>query len=169
MHQKRQTRKLLSALNYSGIGCAQYLVNEETGETSFLEINPRIAGNHALPEYAGMELGWFNYERVIHSTVSDQKFEARSGIRYSWLTGDLMGAKVAFLRGEIDAPTLIKWCLQAFATAARTDLHIVFSIRDPYPAIRGLWNVIPRIARWRSREVAPGENTIYSREKQRYS
>ncbi len=162
-----QTGKLLKALNYSGIGCAQFLVNVETGETSFLEINPRIAGNHALPEHAGLDLGWFNFERIVHNRICRRQVRAAAGLRYCWSTGDLMGAKVAFLRKEIGLPALLAWSARAVMTAIRSDLHMVFSLRDPRPAIRGVWNLVPRIARWRTREISPGESTIYSTEEQR--
>ena len=48
--------RLIGALGYTGVGCAQFLVDEATGSVSFLEINPRIAGNHAVPEAAGLGL-----------------------------------------------------------------------------------------------------------------
>ncbi|MEM9331286.1 MAG: hypothetical protein AAGA53_08155 [Pseudomonadota bacterium] len=161
-----QTRRLVTALGYDGIGCAQFLVNETTGATSFLEINPRIAGNHALPEYAGLDLGWFNFQRVVNKRISRRKISAPSGIRYCWTTGDLMGAKVAFLRKEIGLLTLFAWSIRALISGARSDLHMVFSFKDPYPAITGLWRLIPRIFRWRQSAISPGENTIYTHHQQ---
>lgn len=54
-HLARYTQSFATALSYNGIGCAQYLV-DSNGETNFLEINPRIDGNHAVGERAGLEL-----------------------------------------------------------------------------------------------------------------
>ena len=161
-----QTRKLVEALDYNGIGCAQFLVNQETGETSFLEINPRVAGNHALPEYAGLDLGWFNFQRVVNKRDSRRKITARPGIRYCWVTGDLMGAKVAYLRKEIGVSSLFAWTARVALSIARSELHMVFSLKDPYPAFRGLWNLMPRILRRQRSDVSPGENTIYTHQQQ---
>lgn len=158
----RQTQKLLNALDYTGIGCAQFLADQESGDTSFLEINPRIAGNHALPELAGLKLGWFNFERIVYNKVSPDVIMAPEGLRYCWLTGDLMGAKVSFIRREIGVSSLFGWVTRAIFASLKADLHMVFSYRDPYPAIKGMWALVPRIARWRSPVNHPGENTIYS-------
>ena len=164
-----QTSKILVSLNYSGIGCAQFLVNDATGKTSFLEINPRIAGNHALPEHAGLDLGWFNFERVVSGIEDETQIMAPSGIRYCWTSGDLMGAKVAYLRGEIGLPGFLIWLGKAMSTAVRADLHMVFSFKDPMPAIRGILNLIPRLARWRKPITSPGENTIYTSNQKRHT
>ncbi|MEM7214179.1 MAG: ATP-grasp domain-containing protein [Pseudomonadota bacterium] len=157
-----QTKTLLEALDYNGIGCAQFLVNQETGESSFLEINPRIAGNHALPEYKGLDLGWFNFERVFNERVDAKEVIATGGQRYCWTTGDLMGAKVAYLRKEIGLVTLIGWLIKAAVTAVRSDVHMVFDRKDPNPAIQGLWKAVPRIARWRKPLTQTDNNTDYS-------
>ena len=162
-----QTKKLVTALNYSGIGCAQFLVNGETGNSSFLEINPRIAGNHALPEYAGLDLGWFNFERVVHKRINRKIVTAKGGLRYCWTSGDLMGARIAFRRKEIGFLSLLTWINKAIWTIVRSDLHMVFSVRDPYPAIRGLWNVVPRITRWPKPATVKLKDKTYSNKQRR--
>jgi len=155
-----QTKRLLEALNYDGIGCAQFLVNADSGNSSFLEINPRIAGNHALPEYAGLGLGDFMLDAMLRNSVDEAPENGRAGIRYCWTSGDLMGLKVAYLRGEINLSEAITWFARAVRAGVRSDVHMVFSWRDPMPALRALWNVFPRIARWKTPVVNPGENTI---------
>ena len=133
-----------------------------------MEINPRIAGNHALPEYAGLDLAWFNFNRVVHNRIDKKVRSAPAGIRFCWTYGDLMGAKATYLRGEISFGAFITWLSGAIATALRSDVHMVFDKRDPYPAIRGLWNLFPRIARWRKPSTTEiGESTIYAREQER--
>lgn len=161
-----QTKNLLTALNYSGIGCAQFLVDQNTGETSFLEINPRIAGNHALPEFAGLDLTGFNFNRILLGEEDHREIIAGGGLRYCWTTGDLMGAKVAFLRKEIGIGSLLSWSIQAIITAIRSDLHMVFTKSDPYPAIQGLWKTVPRLARWRQSKAQTEQFPIHS-DKQR--
>lgn len=158
----QQTTRLVKALSYTGVGCAQFLVDEETGETSFLEINPRIAGNHALPEYCGLALGEFMLNLATGTPNSLDPVWGREGIRYSWFTGDLMGAKVAYLRGELSAGAAVAQCLSAVCYALRADVDMVFSLSDPGPGLSALRQVLPRLDRWNKPAVSPGTNTIMS-------
>ncbi|MEM8648448.1 MAG: hypothetical protein AAGF86_19210, partial [Pseudomonadota bacterium] len=48
------TRRLVEATRYTGIGLAQFIVDPESGDTCFLELNPRVSGSHAVPERAGV-------------------------------------------------------------------------------------------------------------------
>ncbi len=155
-----QTSRLLAALDYSGIGCAQFLVNPDNGRTSFLEINPRIAGNHALPEHAGLDLGNYLFDWASGNEPDQHPVMGKADIRYCWTSGDLMGIKVSFLRGEINAVTAAKWCLRAVIDGIRSDVHMVFCMSDPVPGIKALWNIVPRIARWRQPPEINGKSTI---------
>ncbi len=147
---RRQTNSLIKALNYSGIGCAQYLVDESTRETSFLEINPRIAGNHAVPEYAGLELGRFLLAMVLTGEPDLTPYAGPAGIRYSWLSGYLMMIKFSLENGEISAgAALWKW-LSASMSALRADVHMMFSWSDPLPGLNALWVALPPF--WRRRQ-----------------
>ncbi|WP_075997321.1 hypothetical protein [Salaquimonas pukyongi] len=156
-----QTARLLAALGYTGIGCAQFLVDEQTGATSFLEINPRIAGNHALPEYAGLCLGAFMLDLALGNRLDHKPVLGRAGIRYCWLTGDLAGAKGAYLRGQIGASSALAWCLRAVVCALRSHVHMVYEKNDPKPALNTLWDMVPRIARWRRPALQNQQSTIY--------
>jgi len=144
-----QTKRLLAALNYTGIGCAQFLVDEKTGASSFLEINPRIAGNHALPEYAGLDLGLFLLDLGLGRTPDPTPENGAAGIRYCWTSGDLMGAKIAYMKGETGLFETLKWAANALLRAPRADVHMVFDKSDPVPALQSLWRIIPRIRRWK--------------------
>lgn len=144
---RRQTNLLIKALNYSGIGCAQYLVNESTRETSFLEINPRIAGNHAVPEYAGLKLGDFLLDMVLTEKPDLTPCTGPTGIRYSWLSGYLMTIKFSLKNGEISAGTALQEWLSASISALRADVHMMFSWSDPLPGLNALWVALPPL--WR--------------------
>lgn len=147
---RRQTNSLVKALNYSGIGCAQYLVNESTRETSFLEINPRIAGNHAVPEYAGLELGKFMLDMVLTGKPDLTPYTGPAGIRYSWMSGYLMMIKTSLENGEISASEALRRWLTAITSALRADVHMIFSWSDPRPGLHALWVTIPPFwRRWR--------------------
>ncbi|MCF6326168.1 MAG: hypothetical protein L3J21_02620 [Devosiaceae bacterium] len=144
-----QTKSLLKALNYSGIGCAQFLVDKETKKTSFLEINPRIAGNHALPEFAGLGLGDFLLDQTLNIPIDLKPLYGEAGIRYCWTGGDLMGIKLALLRKEIGMTTALKMLAHTFYIALKSDVHMVFSSRDIKPAFLALAQTMPRLDRWK--------------------
>jgi len=144
---RKQTEKLVGALNYSGVGCAQYLVNDVTGETSFLEINPRIAGNHAVPEHAGLQLGKFLTDLALTGQPDLTPRTGRIGIRYAWISTDLIAAKTAWRKGEIGTKATLKWMLRILIVTVGSPLHMVFSWADPKPGLFALAHALPGVCR----------------------
>lgn len=143
------TSALVEKLNYTGIGCAQFLVNEGTGKSFFLEINPRIAGNHAVPEYCGLELGAFLLDMNDFSKTDKKKmFYGQAGVRYSWLAGDLRGLNRAWHDGEIDAIGVLKWARRIVTTVWKSDLDMMFNLYDPKPGLVSIFKGIPGIKRF---------------------
>ncbi|WP_419909559.1 hypothetical protein [Hoeflea sp.] len=144
------SRKLVAELGYTGIGCIQYLVDEERDEVHLLEINPRIAGNHVIPEYCGMALGEF-----LVDGADDAIRYGQPGIRYSWIAGDMEGFKSELLRGALGPGQAILWLGRMLRNAVRTNVDVMFNARDPLPGIVNLLDVIPgigHITRLRRRE-----------------
>ncbi len=140
------TERLISSLGYTGVGCAQYLVDEEDGSVSFLEINPRIAGNHAVPEAAGLGLSTLAIELARPTCGHVAPIEGKAGLRYVWTCGDLLGAKQAYWRGEITAATSAAWMARAVKAAFAADVHMQWHWRDPMPALMSLRPVLPSLA-----------------------
>lgn len=144
---KSFTEKLIKKLNYSGIGCAQYLVDAETGEQNFLEINPRLAGNHALPEACGLDLGGWLTELAL-KMPHDLAFRTGSeGVRYTWLAGELAG-----IRRSVNEETTGKWealkaGLVAIMAAVRSDLDMGFPSGNLKPGLITLCDSLPLIGR----------------------
>ena len=152
------SKKLVSELNYTGIGCIQYLVDEERGETHLLEINPRIAGNHVIPEYCGLGLAEF----LVDGADGDIRF-GRPDVRYSWVAGDLEGFKSELLRGALGPGQALKWLGRIVRNAVRSDVDVMLNARDPLPGIVNLLDVIPgvgHITRLRRKE---GRGTFLKR------
>lgn len=135
------TQTLVAEYRYSGIGCAQYLVDRDSGQTFFLEINPRIAGNHAVPEYCGLDLGGFLLDGDDGSEI---RF-GRTGVRYSWVAGDLEGLKAGIKNGEIGLIAALQRFFQLAANLVRSDIDMLINWRDPLPGIVALIDVLPGI------------------------
>jgi len=144
---KDYTECLISDLKYTGIGCAQFLVDDETGEVSFLEINSRIAGNHNVPEAAGLELTEIPMYLAFGQPLNFARKEGKVGMRYVWTTGALVGAKAAYLRGDLSLVQSLKWMVRAAHLGMIADIHMVFSWRDPKPALKALAGLLPSLDR----------------------
>ena len=127
--------KLVAGLDYHGIGCAQFLVDEAAGTVSFLEINPRIAGNHAVPEAAGLALGPLavGLARAPEAAVAYR--EGRPGLRYSWTYGALRALKVGLRRGDVPLRAVPHHLARIAWSCLRSDVHMTWSWRDPRPTL----------------------------------
>lgn len=149
---RAQTERLVKALNYSGIGCAQYLVDEQSGKTCFLELNPRIAGNHALPDHCGMGLDdWF----IDHLEGAATKGAAKEqevkvfdkSLSYSWLAGELEGIKQNYRRKHLGLMQALRSYGVAVKAYRAADMDIAFSKDDPKPGWWTLLDSIPFLCR----------------------
>ena len=155
----RHTQAMLAELDYSGIGCAQFLVDEDSGVVSFLEINPRIAGNHAVPQHCGLDLGHFlvALSRGERDGLADGDMRiGRAGVRYSWLAGDIDGLKSSLKRREISLLQAWSWLGKLIDTARGAELDMMLSRDDRLPGIITLLDVIPGIGHITRRRNALG-------------
>ncbi len=156
----RDTEALVGALDYTGIGLAQFIVDTETGDRCFLELNPRISGSHAVPDGAGVPLSAMAVDLAHGLNIArpGSCLQGQSGLQYVWTSGALLGAKLAYLRGEIGLWKAFSFAVDAFADAFVADIHLVWSWSDPKPGIRALCAVLPRFTRLRNAiaAVLPG-------------
>ena len=137
------TRKLVKVLNYTGIGCAQFLVDQETRKVSFLEINPRIAGSHAVPEWVGLGLSKILVDIAQNKKLDTTYIEGRPGVRYVWTFGDLEAVKSAWSSRQIGNMQALKRGALAVYAGLRADIHMTFSWSDPKPGLMALTKLIP--------------------------
>lgn len=128
------TQAFVRELGYTGVGCAQFIVDPATGQSTFLEVNPRIAGNHAIPTAAGLGLG-----KTLITLHGGGPCTApptgEVGLRYVWSYGDLGGLCRETASGRIGWRAALGWAGAATADAIRADFHLVWSWKDPLPAI----------------------------------
>jgi predicted ATP-grasp superfamily ATP-dependent carboligase len=130
---RHYTTRLLSALAYHGVGCAQFLVDPASGRTHFLEINPRIAGHHAVAERAGLGLSELAVALATRRTPDEPFHEGTAGIRYAWSYGELRALKSRFASGEIDLGGLARGLAAVADTALRADMQVGWELSDPRP------------------------------------
>ncbi len=140
---KACSERLIKSLGYTGVGCVQFLVDDASGSVSFLEINPRIAGNHAVPEAAGLELSTLAIELARAPDREVDVIEGKPGLRYVWTCGDIVGCKAAFMSGAVSKAEAAGWAVTILKAAILADVHMKWSWRDPLPGVMSLLATIP--------------------------
>lgn len=139
------TRKLIEALEYDGIGCAQYLVDPDSGDINFLELNPRIAGNHALPEACKLDLSSWLIDMTENAAHPATSIIGSAGLRYSWIAGELDAIRHSWRNGQLGFIEALKSALEAFRCYRRNDLDMGFVPGDPMPGLITLCDSLPLI------------------------
>lgn len=136
---KTYCESLAMALNYSGAGSAQFLVDDRAGLTSFLEINPRLDATCALPYYCGydfprMAVLYAEYRRGTLSTPIVNFSAYPAGRRAVWLRGDILGWVHEMSTGALNPKQTVVWLKEMTTTFFRGDYHLTWSWNDPLPA-----------------------------------
>lgn len=136
----RQSEILLAHLNYTGPGMTQFLVDEETGETAFLEVNPRLGANCALARHAGIDLAGMAFELTCGALRPDdhRQSDYSANRRFAWLGGSLSGLRRDWREGRINPTQALRWFGRSIAMALRADAHICWRWDDPLPGLLGL-------------------------------
>lgn len=130
---------LAMALDYSGAGSAQFLVDDRNGSTSFLEINPRLDATCALPYYCGydfprMVMQYAEYRRGTLTLPPENFSTYPVGKRGVWLWGDVHGWLQAVEMNSLDLRESVGWLKKIAVTFFRRDFDLIWSWRDPLPA-----------------------------------
>jgi len=129
--------KLLAAIDYTGIGCLQFLHNQKSGETAFLELNPRMAAGSGIAPYCGLDLPRHALELALGLPVESESApdDYRMGMRYAWTEGDLAGLAIMFRQRQIGMGEALAWLGRAFRDAVTADIHATLDWRDMGPTL----------------------------------
>jgi len=157
---------LIRALNYTGVGCVQFLTDRSRGNNYFLEINPRLDATCALPYAAGVDFPLYAVECVLpdrlHESISTTSYPA--GVRIHYLMGDLQGLARGLEERSVSAPNLVRWIYRMGKSSLSARVHMTFQWSDPAPTARLYGNLL-KVFRRRLRkqtvdaEKARGERT----------
>ncbi len=143
------TRRLAEAVNYTGIGLAQFIVDPQSGESCFLELNPRVSGSHAVPEQAGVPLSQLAVELAQrteeHSETPIACQFGRRDMRYVWTSGDLYAAKMAIINRDAGLTDLPALGLRILSSLLRANMHMIWRWDDPLPGIVAVLGCLPRL------------------------
>ena len=143
--------RLVSAIQYDGAGCLQFIRDQDGGRESFLEINARLGANYRVAERFGLELAaWWVDQVTGGDPAVPQAFAYPPGKHMSWSFGDLDGLRVAFAEGPVHTATKLRWIMQSLRTLFRWN-HLTWAWRDPLPTI---WNYAIFLRGWLRIETA---------------
>lgn len=130
---------LLMNLGYSGCGCVQFLVDEQSGIASFLEINSRLDATCALAVHCGYDFSLMalEYARYRHGMRpapprNDAPYPSRRAV---WLLGEIEGLGHEFRRHRIGVREAAFAFRSTLRSAILADVHLVWSWRNPLPAL----------------------------------
>lgn len=137
--RKAHCESLVTALNYSGAGCIQFLVDEPSRSMSFLEINPRLDATCALPYYCGydfprMAMQYAEYRRGTLASPPENFSTYPVGKRGVWRWGDVHGWLQAVEMNSLDLRESAGWLKKIAVTFFSRDIDLIWSWRDPLPA-----------------------------------
>jgi len=129
---------LLQKLNYSGAGCAQFLVDDQSGTVNFLEINPRLDATCAVPFYCGydfprMAVLYAEYRRGAWSQPPANTSAYPAGKHGVSLWRDILGWRRAVKTKKLDRKDSRTWLWNMMLTFLRGDFHLTWSWKDPLP------------------------------------
>ena len=130
---KDYAARLAEALGYHGAGSPQFLVDDRTGEVTFLEINPRLDANIKLAETVMPYIQ--THARIMEGRAPRRLVDPwayKRGKRLVWLKGENQTLKTLIGRGD--------WARCAVRAAtmpidAIGNVHAVWSWDDPVPAL----------------------------------
>ncbi|WP_196140516.1 ATP-grasp domain-containing protein [Aliikangiella sp. G2MR2-5] len=124
-------KSLVEHYHYTGIGCIQFLKDENTGKSAFLEVNPRTDATIAIATGCGINLPDFAVRACLGEKVTAQT-DYRIGLKRHWLMGDITLTKALLLSAPgkliLQLPSLLFHWLFA-------DIRTIWQPSDPGPTI----------------------------------
>ena len=137
---REYTAALIRALEYSGPGCAQFLVDDANATVTFLELNPRLDATCAMPLYCGYDFPLVAMRYAVFRQGGSSGFEPNdkpypAGKRGVCLWGDLNGWMRELRKGGLGWRKSLAWVGRAMRMSWRGDVDYIWSWTDPLPGL----------------------------------
>lgn len=156
--------KAVAAMGYTGVGCAQFLFDPDTGQSCFLEINPRFGASYAFVEHAGFDLTGLALELAGPAPAPEPLAAPPRKVHCVWTYGDLSGLVFSVSNKDITPAEAWRWARASVAAAVTADVHVTWSWSDPWPTLASYASQLVKIVTG-SRE-AGGQDEIARRPRQ---
>jgi len=141
---RRYCEEFVSRLGYTGAALVQFLRDEHTGKSFFLEANPRLGATIALAVSSGVDVPALSV--AAHSgncPIVDDQYPV--GRLQHWLDGDLLGLRKAVKESEVGITDSVEWLASCAVDFIRADCRKTFRWDDPKPTIRLFGNLFARL------------------------
>jgi predicted ATP-grasp superfamily ATP-dependent carboligase len=123
------SRRLLAALQYTGLVEIEYKFDARNGRYKLLDINPRLWTWSPLGRRAGVDFPYLLWRMMVGRPVSEQT--ARTGVRWVRMSTDVPAAIHEMLRGRLN--------LRTYLRSLRSPLEFALvAADDPLPGILDL-------------------------------
>lgn len=137
---RKYCEDLVERLNYSGVGCAQFLENPKNGQLCFLELNPRLAASCAFGYRWGLDFPKMALQCANHNgstaVLSGQVADSYPlGKRMHWFFGDIEGLTEAIKAREIGFKESVSWFYRMVISFLCAHSHATWSWKDPVPTL----------------------------------
>lgn len=160
MHE--YTDRLVEHLRFSGLGCAQFLLDDADGAVTFLELNPRLGAAFAIADRCGFDFPVMATDLYLHDrTASIRKKDYPAGKRIVWTHGDIQGMLTEYGNGAINKKQAIRWIARMALSFLRADMHATWSWRDPLPTLMVYSRLATRVFRRLLRPISALATTAF--------
>ena len=139
---QRSVEALVSALDYSSTGCAQFIVSPDRQDVTFMEINPRVSLTR-IAECAGLAhtLWALDLAHGRSPLPGGDPWTYPAGVEYVWTKGDLTLLASLVRHGRM-SPARAAGRLGRIGSDALRCHHAVFDAGDPLPAMGVYFNKV---------------------------
>jgi len=146
-----QLRKLLEHLHWNGPCHADFMVEEETGISYLIDVNPRLWGSLFQGIIAGVDFPFLIYKLAKGEEINPPPIEYDTTFRSRWLWGD---AK-CFLEYLSKPESRGKMRLKDFFVFRSTDRYDDFQLSDPLPFFAWLADYLHKSLKQRTLSPTP--------------
>lgn len=131
------TRRLVAALGFNGVGFTQFILAPDGIGHCFIEIDARLSANTAVPELSGVPIVRLTLAlaRGDDTALDEDDFSYEAGRLYAWSLGELSGLRHAVRSGDLTVGGALAWLVAIVHAAWRADAHLTWSWRDPLPTV----------------------------------
>lgn len=156
---REATARLISAVDYTGVGMCEFRVDPDSNRFIFVELNPRFWGSLPLAVASGADFPWFLTQLLLDGvTEFPQTFRTglrcrslRSDVRWTWRAwknacGDhaaITAQDVGWLTNRVSLPRLTVDTLRLLSCRDRCDS---FAWDDPLPVFAEALNLFRKPA-----------------------
>jgi predicted ATP-grasp superfamily ATP-dependent carboligase len=88
---EKQAKMLMDKLQWNGVAMVEFKYNEKSGESQFIEVNPRFWGSFALSYFSGLDFPDLMI-KLMNDIDVEPVLNYKQGVRVKWVLGSVIAA-----------------------------------------------------------------------------